>query len=167
MRAVTTISSVSIFCLLAVASMPLSAQRTGEIVVETTHGQETYPGIEYRDKVYISLESVADLVSGGRTLEPGLDLRGRELRAIPAMDGSSKAIKIAWASLQLNPSLARAGRSAVISSNVVDIKGTNWVPLEDLVKATGAKANIAAFPDVCKVRVPNQCSRCTLVTAVK
>lgn len=39
------------------------------------------------------------------------------------------------------------------------------IALEDLVKAAGAKANIATFPDVCRVTVPRQCSRCLLVTA--
>jgi len=171
MRSVITISVASIVCLLAISSIPLFAAEMGKVVVETSLGQETYPCVKYQDKLFISLEGVADLVSGGRTLEPGLALRGRELRAIPAMDGSSKMHKIEHASLQLNPKLASAGRSAVISSSVVEIKGQKWVPVDDFAKASGAKvqSDSRQFEEikVTYIKVPSQCGSCPLVTAIR
>ena len=71
--------------------------------------------------------------------------------------------------VQLNPSFAKAGRSAVISSNVVEIKGQMWVPVNDFAKAIGAKpqSDSRQFEEikVTYLKVPSDCGSCPLVTA--
>ena len=169
MRSIITISVTSVVCLLAISSIPAIAADMGEVIVETKLGRAGYPCVKYQEKLFIPLQGVAELVSGGRTLEPALALRGRELRAMPAMDGSSKMPKVEYAKLQLNPSFAKAGRSAVISSNVVEIKGQMWVPVNDFAKAIGAKpqSDSRQFEEikVTYIKVPSDCGSCPLVTA--
>ena len=169
MRSIITVSVASVVCLLAISYIPAIAADMGEVIVETGSTREGYPCVKYQEKLFIPLQAVAELVSGGRTLEPALSLRGRELRAIPAKDGASRDMKIEHAALQFNPKLAEAGRSAVISSNVVDIKGQKWVPVNDFAKATGAKlqSDSSRFEEikVTYIELPSSCGSCPLVTS--
>ncbi len=178
MRTLTKFRAVSALCLLGLASIPLLAADLGQVIVETSMGRDTYPCIKYQGKLFMALEGVANLVQGGRpTLEPGLSLRGRELRAVPASDGSEKVEKVkielflGAPSLQLNPKLASAGKSALISSNVVEINGHKWVPIDDVAKATGAqvRSDSPRFEEikVTNIKVPGQCADCALVTMTR
>jgi hypothetical protein len=175
MRTLTKISSVSSLCLLGLTSIPLLAADLGQVIVETSLGRNTYPCIKYEGKLFMALEGVANLLQGGRpTLEPGLSLRGRELRAVPASDGSEKAkveLFLGAPHLRLNPKLASAGKSALITSNVVEINGHKWVPVDDVAKATGAQvqSDSRRFEEikVTNIKVPGQCADCALVTVTR
>jgi hypothetical protein len=173
MRTLTNISAISALCLLGLASIPLLAADLGQVIVETSMGRDTYPCIKYQGKLFMALEGVANLVQGGRpTLEPSLSLRGRELRAVPASDAGSKVKIELWSPrLRLNPKLASAGTSALISSNVVEINGHKWVPVDDVAEATGAqvRSDSPRFEEikVTNIKVPGQCADCALVTMTR
>jgi len=151
------------------ASAPqIFAAETGKVTIETRWGGNTFPGVEIEERVYVALQGVSQLVSGAPTLEPALKLEGRRLLAMPVDEGAQKSHEawIKWGEarpLELNPRYSAKRQAGVISSGVIEWKDQKWVPVEDLAKATGAKLNIA-FPDVCKVTVPRQCSSCVLVT---
>ncbi len=171
MPRMNTISLATIVLFSAAATPPRPAPWACQVVVESSWGRRAYACGKYKERLFLPLEAVAELVSGGRTLEPGLALRPPTLLAIPAMDGSDKDAKVEGAWLQLNPKLAAAGRSVVISSGVVQAEGQAWVPVDDFARATGAPVRSdsreLAEIQVTHVAIPRQCERCPLVTTMR
>jgi hypothetical protein len=145
-------------------TLSLYAAQANRIEANTAWGRTELKAAEIEGALHIELESVAQLISGRPRLEPALKLEGRRLLAMPLGKAKTESLpKGAERPLMLNPEFAAQRRAVVISPRVTDWGGKKWVPLADLVKATGAEMSSCAFPDVWMITVPDNCDASLLV----
>lgn len=151
---------LSAMVLVAAASLaqvlPIHAQETLELVVETQSGKMGYPCVKYQKKLYLALEDLGRM-TGSRGM---LELEGRKLLASDASHDAESAL------LLPNRRLANDRQGVLISENVIELEGRYLVPLDDVMRATGARRTQTS-PDQLSIMLPDHCSDCALVRNIR